>query len=96
MNGEYKKKLINTFIGAVLTGTLFIVLLLHNAWGDERYELKDDAIRAKISRLDTELTVMDQEILFAESQKQKEKFIAIKAIYVREKEALREKLKSAG
>jgi len=69
-----------------------VILLLHNAWGDARYELKADAIRQEIARIDTELTVIDQEIIFAESDQQKAKFVAIKAIYQREKEALREKL----
>ncbi len=72
---------------------VFVILLLHNTWGDDRYQLKDDAVRSEISRLDTQLTVIDQEILFAESKLQKEKFKAIKAIYEREKETLREKLK---
>ncbi len=92
MTGSTKKTIVRTITGSFGAITVFIILLLHNAWGDGRYELKDEAIRTEIARLDTALTVIDQEILFAESDRQKAKFIAIKAIYQREKEALREKL----
>ena len=93
MTGPLKKRIINSAIGIAMTGTVFVVLLLHNAWGDSRYQLKDEAVRSEISRLDTQLTVIDQEIIFAESEREKEKFEAIKAIYEREKQALRDKLK---
>ena len=87
-----KKTIVNT-VGTIIGGSaIFVILLLHNAWGDNRYELKADAIRQEIARIDTELTVLDQEIIFAESDKQKAKFVAIRAIYEREKETLREKL----
>lgn len=92
MNGALRKKIVNTLMMSVGAGILFVILLLHNAWGDARYQLREDAIRSEISRLDTELTVIDQEILFADSERQKQKFQAIKSIYQREKEALREKL----
>lgn len=73
-------------------GILFVVLLLHNAWGDGRYQLREEAVRSEIARLDTELTVIDQEILFADNEREKQKFQAIKSIYQRQKETLREKL----
>ena len=69
-----------------------IILLLHNAWGDDRYELKAEAIVKEIARIDTELTVLDQEIIFAENDRERQKYEAIKAIYEREKEALSRKL----
>jgi low affinity Fe/Cu permease len=91
-----KKTIVRTITGSMSAITVFIVLLLHNAWGDDRYELRSEAIEKEIRRIDTQLTIDDQEILFAESDKQKAKFIAIKAIHQREKEALREKLKEKG
>ena len=91
-----KKAIVNTVGGIIGGSAIFVILLLHNAWGDNRYELKADAIRQEIARIDTELTVIDQEIIFAESDQQKAKFVAIKAIYQREKEALREKLDKEG
>jgi len=92
VNGAIKKKIINSLIGLATTGVVFVILILHNAWGDDRYHLKTEAIRTEISRLDTQLTVIDQEILFAETEREKEKFKAIRAIYEREKEALQGKL----
>lgn len=96
MNGATKKTIVRTITGGLGAITVFIILLLHNAWGDDRYELKDDAIRKEIRRLDTQLTVVDQEIIFAESDRQKAKFEAIKAIYEREKQALRDESKTEG
>jgi len=92
VNVAFRKKIINSAIGCASTGIVFVILILHNAWGDDRYHLKTEAIRSEISRIDTQLTVIDQEILFAETERQKEKFKAIRSIYEREKEALREKL----
>ncbi len=88
----YRKKIINSFIGMAAAASVAMVIFLHNAWGDERYQLKADVIVAEIRRIDTELTVIDQEILYAETERQKRKFIAMKAIFEREKEALRAKL----
>jgi len=45
----------------------------------------------EIVRIDTQLAIKDTEILFAESDDEKEKLILIKAIYQRQKEALKEK-----
>lgn len=92
MTPTIRKKIVNSLVGLATTGAVFVVLLLHNAWGDDRYQLKEEAIRTEISRLDTQLTIIDQEILFAETERQKQKFESMKAIFEREKEALREKL----
>ena len=96
MTPSGKKSTIRTVVGSLSGIVVFIILLLHNAWGDERYELKAEAIQKQIHRIDTELTIIDQEILFAESDKQKAKFIAIRAIYEREKESLTRKIKTKG
>jgi len=88
MTSSVKKNVIRVAVSSLGAIIVFIALLLHNAWGDERYELREDAIQKEIRRLDTELTVIDQEIIFAESAQQKAKFLAIKAIYEREKGAL--------
>ena len=87
MNGKTRTTIVRTIVGGISIFTVSIVLLLHNAWGDERYELKADAIEKQIHRLDTQITVYATEILFAESEKEKEKFMAIKAIFEREKRA---------
>lgn len=96
MTPSGKKSAVRTGIASLSGVAVFIILLLHNAWGDERYELKEEAIQKQIHRIDTELTIIDQEIIFAESDKQKAKFIAIKAIYQREKESLTRKIKTQG
>ena len=96
MSESTKKMIVRTIATSFGAIAVFIVLLLHNAWGDDRYELRAEAIEKEIRRLDTQLTIDDQEILFSESEKQKAKFVAIKAIHEREKEALREKLKDKG
>ena len=96
MTPRSKKSAVRTAVGSLSGIVVFIILLLHNAWGDERYELKAEAIEKQIHRIDTEMTIIDQEILFAESDKQKAKFIAIKAIYEREKETLTRKIKTKG
>ena len=87
-----KQIAIRTVAGSFSAVAVFIILLLHNAWGDERYVLRAEAIRQEIARIDTQITVIDQEIIFAEGEREKAKFEAIKSIYEREKEALREKL----
>ncbi len=88
----YKKTVITVAISFVVPFMIFMSIFLHEAWGDSRYVQTAEDIRNQISRLDTQLTVVDQEIIFAESERQKAKFIAIKAIYQREKQALRDKI----
>lgn len=92
MTGPSRKNLIRSITTVVSMFGVWIILIMHNTWGDERYVQKPDAIRQEISRIDTELTVIDQEILFAETDRQKAKFIAIRAIFEREKEALARQL----
>ena len=92
MSPSNRKTAFGSLVGVVVSAIIYAILLFHNAWGDSRYELKQDAIIKDISRIDTQLTIVDQEIIFAESDKQEAKFIAIKAIYTRKKEALNTKL----
>ena len=92
MTGPTRKSLIRGITTIVGMFGLSIILMMHNTWGDSRYELKDEAIVKEIARIDTELTVLDQEIIFAETNQQKAKFVAIKAIFEREKEALARQL----
>jgi hypothetical protein len=89
---KYKTQIIGSILGVIIAGGIPSMIWMHNAYADGRYVQQDDAIRQSIQRLDTMLTVMDQEILFAESDQQKAKFMAIKAIYVREREALKAEL----
>ena len=91
-----KKTIIRTVTGSLSAITVFIVLLLHNAWGDDRYVLQEDARIQAIAELDAQLAIKDTEILFAEGAREKEKLKAIKAIYERRKEALREEAKDNG
>ncbi len=88
-----KQTVIRTVTGSAAAIIVFIVLLLHNAWGDDRYVLKEDARIEKIVSIDTQLAIKDTEILFAKDDAEKEKLKAIKAIYERQKEALKEKSK---
>jgi len=74
--------------GSVGAAVIFVILLAHNSWGDDRYVLKEEAIREQIARIDIDLTIVDQEILYAETDKSKAKFKSIKAIYERQKSAL--------
>ena len=92
----YKKTFITTLIGFAVPFLIFMSIFLHEAWGDNRYVQKEESIRQDIEDLDMQLTVVDQEIIFAMDEHQKDKFIAIKAIYQRKKDALREKLKNKG
>ena len=96
MSDSTKKMIIRTVATSFSAIVVFIVLLLHNAWGDDRYVLQEDARIQAIAALDAQLAIKDTEILFAEDEREKEKLRAIKAIYQREKEALRDKPKDKG
>ncbi len=85
-----KQTIVRSITGSLSLIVVFVVLLLHNAWGDSRYVLKEEARIKEIVRIDTQLAIKDTEILFAESVAEKEKLMAIKAIYQRQKEALKE------
>lgn len=95
MNGptSIRKMVITASSGALIPALIYFILISHEAWGDDRYVLKEEAVREQISRLDTDIGIADVEILHAVDDNEKAKFIAIKAIFVREKEALRDKLK---
>lgn len=88
MTSSTKQKVVSGIISVIGAFGVFVILLLHTAWGDNRYELKDEAIRKEIRRIDTQLTIKDTEILFAQNDNEKAKLIAIRAIYERDKEAL--------
>jgi len=88
-----KQTVIRTATGSLAAILVFIVLLLHNAWGDDRYVLKEENRLERIAFIDTQLLINDQETIFAESAVVKEKLRAIKAIYQRQKEALKESSK---
>ena len=95
MNGSLKKTLVNALIVSAGAGLLFIILLLHNAWGDNRYQRTEKAVLSQISSIDMQLSVIGIEILFAETNQDKEKFEAMKAIFDRKKVALQQELQSA-
>jgi len=86
-----RQTIVRSVTGSLSVIVVCVVLLLHNAWGDERYVLKESARIDKIAAIDTQLAIKDTEILFAENDAEKEKLRAIKAIYQRQKEALKEK-----
>jgi len=88
-----KQTVVRTATGSLAAILVFIVLLLHNAWGDDRYVLKEEARIKEIARIDVQLSIKDTEILFADTPAEKEKLAAIKAIYQRQKEALKESSK---
>jgi len=88
-----KQTVIRTATGSLAAITVFIVLIMHNAWGDSRYVLKEEARIKEIARIDVQLSIKDTEILFADTPAEKEKLAAIKAIYQRQKEALKESSK---
>lgn len=103
MTTSVKQRVIGTVIASLGAITVYVILLFHNAWGDERYELKADAaqkekqfIRKEIGVIDRELGLLDQEIIFAESENAKRKYEAMKALYERDKEALQEELEDKG
>ena len=90
----YKKTVITAGISFFIPFLVFMSIFLHNAWGDQRYVQKEESIRQNIEALDMQLTIVDQEILFASDAREKDKFEAIKAIYKRKKEALRDLLEN--
>ena len=88
-----KQTILRTFAGSLAAIVVFVVLLLHNAWGDERYVLKGDALTQAVAEIDLQIDIQETEILFAEPERVKEKHRAIKAKLKRAKEALKEKAK---
>lgn len=86
------KRVWSVFGGTVGATAIFVILLLHNAWGDERYVLKEEALIEQIARIDTQLSIYEIEILFAESPKEKQKFEAIKLELLKDKAERERKL----
>ncbi len=70
---------------------VFVIIILHNAWGDGRYVSHSQATEREIQRIDVQLTVSDQEIAFSDGP-EKEKFKGIRKIYEREKQRLQREL----
>ena len=91
---RYKGKIIGSIIALVIASALPTSIYLHNAWGDERYVQKAEDIRNAIQAIDNTLFEVNQDISFAETVKEKAKYIARKAYYENRKEALKEKLAS--
>ena len=92
MNNANKETVLNLAWGLLATTVFAIILVLHNTWGDGRYVQKEAALTEQIARIDIELTIIDQRILYAESERQKKMFESIRDIYAREKEGRREEL----
>ena len=90
----YRKQITNTLIALILAGLIPSTIWIHNAYADGRYVQQTDSLRDRIQQIDNVLFEIDQEILFAESEKAKSKWQARKQYYERQKQALIEKLKS--
>ena len=91
----YKKAIVTTLIGLFLGGVLPGTVWIHNVYADTRYVQKVDDLRQQVQQIDNALFEIDQEISFASSDEDRRKWVARKAYYERQKEALLEKLKSA-
>ena len=92
----YKKTVITAGIGFIIPFLIFMSILLHNAWGDERYEKLGDAIRSEIQQIDNKLFDIGQEVIFATTDQEKLKWAASKEYYENLKEAFQEKLEDSG
>ena len=90
----YKKVIIAAVIGIVLTGSGTFTVFIHNAYADGRYVQKTNNFRQQIQQIDNALFEIDQEISFAIDERERRKWIARKAYYLRLKEALKEQLRS--
>jgi len=90
----YKKFIIGSIIGLALTGSGTFTVFIHNAYADNRYVQKVDDLRQQIQQIDNALFEIDQEISFAQTDGERRKWEARKAYYLRQKEALQEKLRA--
>ena len=88
----YKKTFITTLISFAVPFLIFMYILLHNAWGDDRYEKLGDAIRSEIQQIDNKLFDIGQEVIFATTDQEKLKWTASKEYYERLREAFQEEL----
>ena len=91
---QYKAKIVGSIIALAIAGTIPGSIYMHNAWGDDRYVQKVEDLRGQIQAIDNSLFEVNQEISFAETEKDKRKYIARKAYYENLKDALKEELKS--
>ena len=94
MIGDYKKQIISAlivvFVGLALPG----IVMLHNAYADDRYIQKAESIRFQIQQVDNALFEIDQEIAFSETDKDRAKWQARRQYYLREKAKLKELLEA--
>ncbi len=86
-----RKFVVTLAASAALPFLIYVTAISHSAWGDARYVLQEEYRIKEIAYLDAQLAIKDTEIIFADSDKEKAKLRAIKAIYERQKEALKEK-----
>ena len=91
---RYQRRIIGSLIAVVIAGAVPTSFYLHNSWGDDRYVQKTEDLRGAIQAIDDALFEVEQEISFAETDREKAKFVARKAYYKNRKEALKEELKS--
>lgn len=89
---SYKKVIIGGLIGLVLTGSGTFTVFIHNAYADGRYVQKTDDLRQQIQQIDNALFEIDQEISFSATDTERAKWQARRAYYLRQKDALKEKL----
>lgn len=88
----YKKTVITALIGVFVAGVVPGTVWIHNAYADNRYVQKAESLREQIQQIDNALFEIDQEISFSETDQERRKWQARKAYYLRQKEALKEKL----
>ena len=91
---QYKGKIIGTIITILVAGAVPTSTYLHSAWGDDRYISQTKDLRNQIQAIDNALFEVNQEISFAETDREKRKYIARKEYYVNLKEALKEELRA--
>ena len=92
----YKKTVITVGSGFIIPFLIFMSILLHNAWGDDRYEKLGDAIRSEIQQIDNKLFDIGQEVIWATTDQEKLRWLASKEYYENLKEAFQEKLEDSG
>ena len=91
MNTPTKSAIKTTFVSICMTAILGACLLYLEAWGDERYVLKGEALAQAIAEINVQIDIQETEILFADSARVKEKHRAIQAKLKRAKEELNKK-----
>jgi len=92
MANGLRNKILTAVFAVFIAGAIPGSIYLHNAWGDDRYVTKVDDIRDQIKAIDHSLFEIDQEISFSDTDKDRAKWEARKNYYLREKEALSQKL----